>query len=77
MNIKISFKIDDHMALLAIESLLSKKEKVSKAAIISLCKKHLRAEGELFDNEPTFDLGDNDVNPQEAAKAYKEIWLKK
>lgn len=74
-KISISFHIDEQMAFLAIESLLSQGKKVSKTAIISLCKRHLKAEGELFECAPLFTYGDNNFTPEEVTKLYEKIWI--
>lgn len=76
MKVFVGFDIDDALALQAIEALLSNNEKnITKKKVIDLCKKHFHAEGELFEIEPNFTHGGEEVDFERAERVFSKIWL--
>lgn len=74
--IKVEYCIDENMAWYAIQHLLNGEKRVSKSAIISLCKMHLAREGNLFETSPEFDEREEYicVDPGLVDHVFEKVW---
>lgn len=76
MFIRIEFEITDNMAWHCIEHLLNAEIRVSKKAVVQLCRSALTGTGNLFQVEPIFDQHPEyrQVDSDLVDEYFQKIW---
>lgn len=78
MEVHVKFIIDDAMAYEAVAYLLETRKRVSKAAIVKLCKQMFYNNGNYFQIEMQFpDDRVTVVSEDIVNKLYEKVWLNK